>query len=63
MVIEDIRHRVAAECVAEHKPYVLSLSIGYVVCEDAKTSRTTYLKEADRKIYADKQAHYRKNKA
>ena len=63
MVKEDIRHRVAAECVAEHRPYVLSLSIGYVICDDAKRPVTAYLKEADRKMYADKQGHYRNNKS
>ena len=59
MVINDIRHRVAAECVATHKPYVISLSVGYIICEDANKSISHYLKEADRKMYADKQAHYR----
>lgn len=59
MVIQDIRHRVAAECAAKHKPYIISLSIGYVICDDPKISVTAYLKEADRKMYADKQGHYR----
>ena len=59
MVLQDIRHRVAAECIAKRKPYVISLSIGYVICDDPKTPVTAYLKAADRKMYADKQGHYR----
>ncbi|MBO4733922.1 MAG: GGDEF domain-containing protein [Clostridia bacterium] len=62
MVIQDIRHRVAAECVSEHKPYVISLSIGFVICDDPKRNIAYYLKEADRKMYADKQGHYRINR-
>ncbi|MBR4910958.1 MAG: GGDEF domain-containing protein [Clostridia bacterium] len=62
MVINDIRHRVAAECVSEKRPYVLSLAVGYIVCDDPKHSVTAYLKEADRKMYDDKQGHYRANR-
>lgn len=59
MVLQDIRHRVAAECVAKRKPYIISLSIGYVICDDSKIPVSAYLKAADRKMYADKQGHYR----
>lgn len=63
MVIEDIRHRVAAECVSEHKPYTISLAIGYVICDDPKRPINAYLKDADGKMYADKEGHYRNKKA
>ena len=61
MVIEDIRHRVKAECIAMNKPYIISLSIGYIICTDPSRSTISYLNEADRKMYADKEGHYRKN--
>ena len=61
MVIEDISHRVKAECIAMKKPYVISLSIGYVICTEPERSVVSYLKEADRKMYAYKQGHHRMN--
>ena len=59
MVISDIRHRVEAECKAQQRPYVLSLSIGHILCTDPKRTADSYLKEADRLMYADKQGYYR----
>ena len=59
MVISDIRHRVEAECKAQQRPYVLSLSIGHILCTDPKRTANSYLKEADRIMYADKQGYYR----
>lgn len=62
MVISDIRHRVEAECKAQKKPYIISLSIGHILCTDPKIKVSQYLKEADKKMYADKQGHYRINR-
>ena len=57
--MNDIRHRVEAECKAQKRPYVLSLSLGYILCTDPTIKVSQYLKEADRKMYANKQGHYR----
>ncbi|MBO4692776.1 MAG: GGDEF domain-containing protein [Clostridia bacterium] len=62
MVMSDIRHRVEAECKAQNKKYIISLSIGHVLCTDPKISAIQYLREADRKMYADKQGYYRTKK-
>lgn len=62
MVMADIRHRVEAECKAQKRPYVLSLSLGCILCTDPTIKVSQYLKEADRKMYANKQGHYRANR-
>ena len=59
MVISDIRHRVEAECKDQKKQYIISLSIGYILCTNPEISAKQYLKDADRKMYADKQGYYR----
>ena len=59
IVINDIQHRVEAECRVQNRPYVLSLSIGCVICTDPKKSFTSYIKAADKRMYAKKEGYHR----
>ena len=57
--IQRIREAVQSACETQGKPYLLSISSGYSVCDDPSVSFTQYLKEADNRMYKNKEQYYR----
>ncbi len=55
-MINDIQNLLAERCKSAGKPYSLSMSMGYVCCNDSKYSLSEYVKKADEMLYENKRA-------
>lgn len=54
IIIKDIKEQLKKECKTMKKPYIITLSIGYVICDDATKSFSEYIKDADEMLYQQK---------
>ena len=54
MLIDEIAIRLKNDCTTEHKPYVLTISAGYVCCTDPDRPINAHIKEADERMYEQK---------
>ena len=53
-IIKNINDELKYKCEYHKKPYVLSITFGYVCCFDPKKTFETYVKEADIELYEAK---------
>ena len=60
-LIREIDFFLRTLCKDQNKPYVLSVSVGYVRCTDSKKTVGSYVKEADEMLYENKKAYHEHN--
>ena len=62
-LIRDVQGLLEEQARELSKPYHLTMSIGYAVCEDRRESLTSCIKRADEMLYRRKEEFYRSGKA
>ena len=58
--IQRISEAARLACEAQKKPYMISISSGCSVCDDPSVPAAQYLKDADRRMYENKEQYYSK---
>ena len=61
-IIADIREELNVQCEEGQKPYLVTISVGYVRCTDPGETINSYVKEADRLMYLEKEAFHANEK-
>ena len=59
-VISAINSALKDRCREEYKEYTVTVSIGYAICADPRRSTSSYIKEADEMLYANKKVFHNK---
>lgn len=54
-IIDNINNLTNLKCNLENKPYKVSITAGYIKCQDKNKTVETYLKEADSMLYENKE--------
>ena len=55
-----ISEELAMACERQKKPYVITVSLGYVICDDPKKPSGYYFNRADEMLYANKKEYHEK---
>lgn len=60
--IDDLQSALALECARSQKPYSVTLSMGYAICDSSKRSISDYIQEADEMLYERKREYHEAHK-